>query len=41
MAINPPRIALKFGTEFDHSTAQMFKVKGQGHKVKVQGHSLM
>ena len=36
-------IALKFGTEFDHGTAgtlQMFKVKGQGHAVKVQGHSV-
>ena len=38
-------IALKFGTEFDRGEARplyMFKVKGhigQGHGVKVQGHS--
>ena len=33
-------IALKFGTEFDHSTAstlQMFKIKVTGSKFKVTG----
>ena len=42
-AITLPRIALKFRTEFHYRTAgtpQMFKVKGQGHGVKVQGHSV-
>jgi len=36
-------ISLKFRTEFDHDEADllhMFKVKGQGHGVKVQGHSV-
>ena len=34
---------LKFRTEFDYGTAgrlQVFKVKGQGHGVTVQGHSV-
>ena len=38
-------IVLKFGTEFDHGiagTLQMLKskVNGQGHQVKVKGHSV-
>jgi len=42
-AITPPPIELKFRTEFDYGTVgrlQMFKVKGQGYEVKVQGHSV-
>jgi len=41
IAITSPRIAFKFGTEFQHvigDTLQMFKVKGQGHRVRGQGH---
>jgi len=37
-------ILFKFGTAFDCGDASllhMFKVKGQGHGVRVQGHSVM
>jgi len=36
-------ISLKFGRELHHvtgDTLQMFKVKGQGHRVSGQGHSI-
>ena len=37
------QISLKFRTEFERGEAgllRMFKVKGQGHGVRVQGHSV-